>query len=239
MPKGQWMPPKVRRPREELTPVVDTLTRMGYVVAGSYRREKPDVGDLDILIPPELEFQDVVEEFKTWNAYTEIRGGQMKSEGIGQLHGTPLLLNLWRVPNDKSWGGMLLFATGPYDLNIMMRSRAKSNICTLSQYGLFQIGNNEQLDAGDKETGEQEIFAHLQIPYLTPVERETWRDRLLPKDDHKFHRVKIESSKGDTEYEVVVRDGVAIDCECKGFIYRGKCKHLAMAESEVRKVAEE
>jgi DNA polymerase/3'-5' exonuclease PolX len=235
MPEGgKFMPAKVRRPREELTPVVGLLEKAGYVVAGSYRREKADVGDLDILIPPEFEFVEIVEEFKSLYGYEEIRGGLMKSEGIGSLHGSPLLLNLWRVREPKAWGAMLLYATGPYDLNIMMRARAKTGGCTLSQYGLFTL-TDVQLDAGDKETGEQEIFAHLNLPYLTPVEREKWRDRLLDKKDHKFQRIHIDSSRTDDVYEVTIRDGVAIDCECKGFQYRGQCKHLAMAEAEARK----
>jgi hypothetical protein len=133
------------------------------------------------------------------------------------------------------------------DLNIMMRAKAKGRGWTLSQYGLFEQGvgdqDGKQLDSalsisGEQvaklplmEVGEWAIFDLLQLQYLSPVERETWRDVLLPsrKDDRKT--VEIMSSDGVTVYHVDVDEfGKATHCECKGFSYRQKCRHLREAE---------
>lgn len=229
-PDRRFMPDKQRRPRDSLRLAVIQIEQAGYQVAGSYRRNKPDVGDLDILIPPELDFMVAVETFADWFGYEPIRQGAMKSEGLAQYQHTPLLLNLWRVPNQQSYAGLLLFATGPYDLNIAMRARAKSRDLLLSQYGLFD--GPIQLDSG---IDEREIFSLLNYEYLTPTERETWKDKLRSRQVKKNY-VNVRSSRGDENYPVEINPdtGVAVMCECKGFTYRQKCRHLAEAESIFR-----
>src|SRR6516165_1208229 len=104
MAKNQYLPKKVRRPREELKQAVDQIQQFGYIVAGSYRREKPDVGDLDIIVPYPHDFGTAVEEMRTFFGYESVREGGMKSEGIATYKGSPLLLNLWRVPKPKALG---------------------------------------------------------------------------------------------------------------------------------------
>jgi DNA polymerase/3'-5' exonuclease PolX len=226
----RFMPDKVRRPRVDLLLAVTQIEYAGYIVAGSYRREKPDVGDLDILIPPQHDFGVAIETFQQLFGYEAIRSGGMKSEGITIYRNIPLNVNLWRIPNQSSYAGLLLFATGPYDLNIAMRARAKSRNLTLSQYGLFRPTpehTDEQLDSGHRE---EEIFRLLGYEYLTPYERETWKDKLRSvKVTHPV--VNVKSSGGDDMYQVELsEDGKAIQCECKGFTYRQKCRHLQEAE---------
>jgi DNA polymerase (family 10) len=243
MTKNQYLPPKVRRPREHVIPFVGHLEEYyGLVVAGSYRRGKDTIGDLDILVPPHRDFEEAVAEFMDTLSYEPARSGAMKSEGwipFGDDNDpNTLLINLWRVPDVSAWGGMLLFATGPYDLNIKMRGAAKGRGWLLSQYGLFTQGvgdqDGKQLDGAggdDHDTAEQEIFALLDIPYLSPVERETWRDALLPNRAADRKTVEIMSSDGVTVYHVDINeDGKAVHCECKGFGYRSNCRHLREAE---------
>ena|SRR5262252_2625778 len=227
MTDKRFMPKKERRPRAELREAVEQIQTFGYTVAGSYRREKPDVGDLDILIPYIMDFGEAIELVTDLFDYEEIQGQGMKSAGLCQYHGSPLLLNLWRVPKASAWAGMLLFATGPYDLNIAMRARAKGKSLTLSQYGLFAGG--EQLDRGDIE---EDIFEHLRMPFLTPVERNDWQGRLFKQSVTEV--VQVPSSNGVTFYDVTIKDGEAQDCECTGFAYRSKCRHLQEAEAIYR-----
>jgi hypothetical protein len=179
---------------------------------------------LDILVPYSLDFGEAIEEFRTLFDYEEIQGQSMKSAGLCQYKGTPLLLNLWRVPKASAWAGMLLFATGPYDLNIAMRARAKGKSLTLSQYGLF--ASEKQLDRGNIE---EDIFELLHLPYLSPVERNDWQGKLVRQTV--TETVQVPSSNGVTFYDVTMKDGEAQDCECQGFVYRSKCRHLEEAEA--------
>jgi hypothetical protein len=153
----------------------------------------------------------------------------MKSEGITDYKGSPLLLNFWKVPEPAAYAGMLLFSTGPYDLNIAMRSRAKGKGMTLSQYGLFDSASGNQLDTGYDEA---DIFEMLEYEFLTPKQRETWRDYLIAKPP-KTHSISVMSSDGVNTYFVVLNaEGKATECECKGWTYRHHCRHLEEAEAE-------
>jgi DNA polymerase/3'-5' exonuclease PolX len=218
----RFMPKKVRRPRDEMAQAAGQLEAFGMVVAGSWRREKETVGDLDALTwEPIAEAVHVAQQYFQ---YEEIRGGEMKSEGIATYRGEPLLLNFWHVPQPRASAGMLLFATGPHDLNIMMRAKAKAQDKTLSQYGLFQ--NGEQIDVGATEL---DIFEKLGMVYLTPVEREHWRDYLTRKLSPNVE-IQVPSSDGTNFYTVTLKGGKGWDCTCKGFAYRSQCRHLEEAE---------
>jgi len=232
MPPNQYLPPKIRRPHQELTPAVSKIVACGFVVAGSYRRGKATVGDLDIVVPHYHDFGEAEEIMRTFFNYVPVRSGQMKSEGVSSLNGEPLLLNLWRVPSSQAWAGMLLYATGPMDLNIMMRAKAQSKEWKLNQYGLFELGVLSQEDTRQLDNGEEEkqIFELLDIQYLTPVERENWREHLLPRQKTTGTFVSVLSSDGVTTYDVEITNGKAVECPCKGFGYRHTCRHLAEAE---------
>jgi hypothetical protein len=117
-----------------------------------------------------------------------------------------------------------LFATGPYDLNIAMRARAKAQGWLLSQYGLFAA--SVRLDNGT----EQSIFERLKMPYLLPVERNNWLSRIRPPAVTTV--VEIHSHRTDEVYEVTMQNGEALDCTCMGFQYRSKCRHLKEAEEQ-------
>lgn len=229
MSKNQFLPPKVRRPREEVKPVARQLEKMGLTVCGSYRRENATVGDLDILVPGILFWDEVLEECRQLLGYQYSRQGPLKSEGVMTFLNSHLLLNFWHVPTTPEWAGMLLYATGPHDLNIMMRARAKSKGWKLAN----RLTNEEGLQLNYTHNTEQEIFALLDIKYLTPVERSNWRNELADKPNIRV--VRVPSSTGSGFYNVTMRNGKAVDCECKGFEYRNKCRHLAEAESAQNK----
>jgi DNA polymerase/3'-5' exonuclease PolX len=237
------IPDKVGRPLEDIKLAAYQIERMSetlsgsdnmYVVAGSFRRQKPTIGDLDILVPPILTLAQAEHEFELLFHYEQIQGGELKAIGICQYKNAPLLINLWLVPEDINWGAMLLYATGPYDLNIMMRARAKGMGYTLNQYGLYNsLGT--PIDKGYPEPNDEwdaveaSIFDLLNLPFLLPVERENWRPRLLRKPPTTT-AINVPSSKGSDYYQVTIQDGEAVDCECKGFAYRHKCRHLQEAE---------
>jgi len=231
MTDRRFMPEKVRRPREEMVDAVTGLEATGLVVAGSYRREKETIGDLDCLVLPDWTIAQAESLMRDYFDYEPIRGGEMKSEGIATYHGKPLLINLWRVPTLKSYAAMLLFATGPHDLNIAMRARAKGRGWLLGQYGLME--GEVQLDGGRFE---EDIFEKLDMFYLSPVEREHWRDYIL-RPAPKTTAVQVESSSGSGSYTVTIKEGKAVDCECPGFQYRGRCRHLKEAEAQFQRAS--
>jgi DNA polymerase/3'-5' exonuclease PolX len=74
----------------------------------------------------------------------------------------------------------MLYFTGPYELNTVMRYAAKKRGMLLNEYGLYKIdekGNKTTL----KMTSEEDVFKALGMSYLTPTEREAFSTGKIKK----------------------------------------------------------
>lgn len=60
-------------------------------------------------------------------------------------------------------------------------------------------------------------------------------DDLKQRCAKKINEVTVPSSKGDTDYRVVASKdpSIASSCECRGFEFRGQCKHLTAALNDI------
>jgi DNA polymerase (family 10) len=132
--------------------------------AGSLRRKKQTIGDIDILASS-TKPETVID------AFTKIKDVQ-KILGKGKTKATIILKNGiqadLRVLAPESWGAGLFYFTGSKNYNIEMRKLAIKKGYKLSEYGLF-----------DKQTGkmiagktEQDICKKLGTKFLKPEERE-------------------------------------------------------------------
>jgi len=128
--------------------------------AGSYRRGKEYIKDLDIVIIG-----------KPLSLYAEL----LKMDNIVMVNKGEKIIRFFykHVPIDMifttpwSWGCCMLYRTGPKELNIKMRSKAKKMGMTLNEYGL--LDNMSGVRADDKT--EEGIFKSLEMKYLSPGER--------------------------------------------------------------------
>lgn len=131
-------------------------------LAGSYRRGRETIGDLDFLVWAE-EPTAVMEHFV---AYDEVRDilaqGETKSSVVLQ---SGVQVDLRVVP-EASYGAALHYFTGSKAHNIAMRKRAQQRHWKLNEYGLFE---GEKAVAGCDEEG---IFAALELPWIPPELRE-------------------------------------------------------------------
>jgi len=124
-------------------------------VAGSFRRGKYILGDLDVVIEDTPAVRRRLSSL--WGFQ---KNGKVKRSGL--FMEMQIDVNLATVEN---WGAMLLFATGSGKFNINMRGIAKRLGYKLNQYGLWY---GETCLASKTE---HEIFATLNIDYLIPEER--------------------------------------------------------------------
>jgi DNA polymerase/3'-5' exonuclease PolX len=201
---------KSRRPRAEVAPIVDELTAWAAAndlhieFGGSWRRQSPTVGDLDVVI-----FCDSLHGVPMPPTMTMSRSGDLVAQG--EMHGVQV--DLWACPPECA-GPFLWFITGPRELNIAMRAQAKRLGYKLSQMGL---------DGHDGPIAtEADIAAALRLPHLTPPERDRWSASFADGTV-----TEITGSKGDTYHLTVSPDGVS--CTCPGWRYRRKCKHATAA----------
>ncbi len=140
----------------------DTKGVKTVTVAGSYRRRKETVGDLDVLVTCEKN-EPVME------AFTKGRDIQ-KVVSKGDTRSTILLrkglqVDLRVVP-ESGYGSALHYFTGSKAHNIAVRRIAVKKKLKLNEYGLYR--GNDQI-AGRTE---EEVYSALGLPYIPPELRE-------------------------------------------------------------------
>ncbi|HLC61690.1 MAG TPA: DNA polymerase/3'-5' exonuclease PolX [Candidatus Nanoarchaeia archaeon] len=150
---------------EEIVNTLKTLKEVKRAnVAGSTRRMKETIGDIDILVTSQNPAK-VIEFFaKMPNVDQVLAKGDTKSS-IRLKEGIQVDL---RVVDDKIFGAALLYFTGNQQHNIILRRRAIKRGLKLSEYGLFDR-KNEKLIAGKTE---EEIYKKLGLSYIEPEMRE-------------------------------------------------------------------
>ncbi|MFA6436892.1 MAG: NUDIX domain-containing protein [Candidatus Paceibacterota bacterium] len=160
---------KERLPLEKVLPVArDIKQKLASLpevkkveIAGSIRRKKETVGDIDVLVVSD-DPNKVADFFVTLPQIVDVYGkGKTKSSGRLDIG---IDVDLRIVPED-SFGAALQYFTGSQVHNIKLRSLARKKGYKLSEYGLFK--GNEKI-AGKTE---EEIYQKLGIRYIEPEKR--------------------------------------------------------------------
>ncbi len=130
--------------------------------AGSLRRMKETIGDIDILATS-LHPVRLAETFTTMTGVRKIlEKGETKSSIVLESN---LQVDL-RVVDEESFGSALMYFTGSKDHNIALRKLAISKGLKLSEYGLFK--GNERVASHT----EKEVYKKLGLDYIPPELRE-------------------------------------------------------------------
>lgn len=132
------------------------------VIAGSYRRCKETVGDIDILVTT-VNANRVTQAFIHYEQVRDIlSSGATRSSVI--LH-SGLQVDLRVVTND-CYGAALYYFTGSRAHNIALRLRAKARGLKLNEYGVYK---DKRRIAGQTEGS---VLAALDLPWIPPELRE-------------------------------------------------------------------
>lgn len=186
--------------------IVERMTRQKSVVraafAGSARRGRDTVGDLDILVSTsDADFKDetlvapisaffrgmpevrhVLASGETRSSIQfalnadDQRWGASESENPEANKGPVIQVDLRIVP-ESSFGAALAYFTGSKDHNVHMRERALSMGMTLNEYGIYPDDKDDEPPhkrglTPVAGTTEESIFAALNLPYIPPEIRE-------------------------------------------------------------------
>jgi DNA polymerase (family 10) len=141
-------------------------SRLGIIdhieMAGSARRMKPTIGDVDILVTSKQP-DKVADFFTSMEDVREVLGkGKSKCSIILE---NDMQVDL-RLIQKESYGSALLYFTGSKDHNIELRKVAINNGYKLNEYGLFR---EEERIAG---TTEDEVYDKLNMQWIPPELRE-------------------------------------------------------------------
>lgn len=155
--------------RTEVPALVDSLladlclAEIPHQIAGSFRRCLPDCTEIDlVLIPKDAQRLQVKDAIK--RAF-----GRLKAKDEPRLSGIyeGALFDLHVVDLDRL-GSMMLHATGSWQFNKLMRSRAMAKGWKLNKFGLFEPHSGESVLQSSDEAA---FFAVLEMPYIETEDR--------------------------------------------------------------------
>ncbi|MGZ5871436.1 MAG: DNA polymerase/3'-5' exonuclease PolX [Bradyrhizobium sp.] len=173
------------------------------VVAGSYRRRRDTVGDLDVLV--------------TAKNGTAVGSKLVEYENVAQVaaHGptrttvilrSGLQVDVRAVP-EESYGAALLYFTGSKAHNIALRGLANQHGWKLNEYGLF---SGKRRIAGATE---EEVYQKLGLAFIVPEMREDRGEIAASRDGKLPKLVKLSDIRGDLHVHSDWTDGTVAIAE--------------------------
>ena len=156
--------------------IVKTMLDTGieFEMVGSFRRKNKDMGDIDILIKKRegIVLRDIIKRFVATSYVIETLAlGTNKFMGLCRIHPELPARRIDILIADPShYYFALLYFTGSYNFNIYMRKVALKKGNSLSEYG-FKDGKGNLIDTSTSIHSEEDIFAYLDIPFVTPDKR--------------------------------------------------------------------
>lgn len=134
-------------------------------LAGSLRRKKETIGDIDIIITAnEKNWKKIVQKIIQFPfVETVLAVGRTKASFI--LKENKIQVDI-RIVHDDEFGSAMLYFTGSKEHNVKLRTMAKEMGFKINEYGLFN-NKNERL-AGETE---QEMYQALGLKYIPPEKR--------------------------------------------------------------------
>jgi DNA polymerase (family 10) len=218
------------------TPGVESVTR-----AGSLRRGRETVGDLDLLVTGSAP-EAALERFVAYPRVHEVlaRGENKASAKVGLQQ---IQVDVRALPK-QGYGAALQYFTGSKAHNVALRSRALKMGLTLNEYGLFRLDDNTSVAAATEE----DIYARLGLAWIPPELRENLGEIDAAAEKRLPHLVELADMRGDLHMHTTETDGratleeMAAAAKALGYEYIAITDHskaLAMANGldEARVVA--
>ncbi len=166
-------------------------------IAGSYRRRKETVGDLDILAAG-ADGGAIIDRFVQYDEVEQVVS-QGKTRSTVTLR-SGLSVDLRVIP-EASWGAAMHYFTGSKAHNIAGRRRAQDRDLKLNEYGLF---DGETQIAGATE---EEVYEGIGLPWIPPVLRENRGEIEAAENGDLPDLITLDDLKGDLHTHTTASDG--------------------------------
>ena len=183
--------------------IVEKLKELEHVekidIAGSLRRKKETIGDVDILIQTSQP-EKVMDYFCKLDGVRDVLAKGATKSSVKLFNGMQIDL---RVIKAESYGAGLQYFIGSKEHNIALRKIAISKGLKLSEYGLFK---KDKIVAGKTE---EEIYKYLGLDYIEPEIREN-QGEIEAALKHKLPKlVSYNEIKGDFQVHSKYSDGIS------------------------------
>ncbi|MGB4442134.1 MAG: DNA polymerase/3'-5' exonuclease PolX [Coriobacteriia bacterium] len=183
--------------------LADELRTLPGVVAahhaGSIRRMRETVGDIDVLVAADDAFV-VMGAVRDLPIVTDVLASGEAKTSVMTTSGRQVDV---RVVEPECWGAALQYFTGSTEHNVRLREIAKSRGLKVSEYGVFRIADGERLASAS----EAEVYAALGMTVMPPEVRENAGEIELALKGRIPELVGIEDIRGDLHSHTVATDG--------------------------------
>lgn len=180
-------------------------------LAGSLRRRKETIGDVDILARHEGDGTPVVDHFVGFDGAARVLGAG-PTKGSIVLH-SGLQVDLRVIPG-RSFGAALQYFSGSKEHNVAVRTRAVRQGLRVNEWGVFRIP--EEVDAatlgkedGERLAGDTEegVYEVLGMSWVPPALRENRGEVEAAVADSLPELVSLEDIRGDLQMHSTWSDG--------------------------------
>ncbi|MFI5117704.1 MAG: DNA polymerase/3'-5' exonuclease PolX [Terriglobales bacterium] len=173
--------------------------------AGSLRRGRETVGDLDVLITGPCCVDDeqragLIEEILRFPGIVEVLAKGDNKVSFKLRSG--MQVDVRTLP-PESYGAAMQYFTGSKNHNVSLRQRALKMGFTLSEYGLFRLDNNKRV-AGATE---DEIYGKLKLDCIPPELRENCGEIEAAEKHELPHLISVRDLRGEVHMHTVETDG--------------------------------
>src|SRR5712691_2922517 len=174
-------------------------------VAGSFRRRKETIGDLDIVVScAPSKAPAVIQRFGKFGEVTQVASQGDTRSTVRLSSGLQVDL---RVVEPSCFGAAMQYFTGSQAHNIELRKIAQAKKLKLNEYGLYR---------GSKCIGgrtEEEVYAALGLDWIPPELREGRNEIALAREHRLPALVTLEQIRGDLQMHTDASDGKATMAE--------------------------
>lgn len=217
--------PDVTRTVEELTAFLQDIKEIErFELAGSFRRGRETVKDLDFIIATSNPVS-VGEKLVAHPNVTAVIGHGETKVSVELTDEETIVPVDFRMVEDESFATMLHHFTGSKDHNVLLRQIAKSRGESISEYG---VKNEETGEVTHFDT-EADFFNHFDLPWIAPEVREGKQE--IDDAGHVKELVSMADMNGDLHMHTTWSDGAqSIDemieaCRRKGYAFMAITDH--------------
>lgn len=192
---------KIAAVKPAVDSLIDFLKKVSGVIdvvaAGSYRRSRETVGDLDILITARKSIP-VMKRFLEYDAIDKVLSSGATRSSVVLRSGLQVDV---RLVAQSSFGAALQYFTGSKDHNIAIRRLGQQRGLKINEYGVFRF---EKKVAGRTEAS---IYRSVDLPYIPPELRENRGEIQAAGDNRLPELVERKDLKGDLHLHTLASDG--------------------------------
>jgi len=191
--------------------------------AGSLRRGRETVGDLDILVTGPNS-TPALDRFLAWPHLEEVlgRGENKASAKVGH---EGLQVDVRALP-PESFGSAMQYFTGSKDHNVAIRTRAVKKGLKLSEYGLYRVEDDVKV-AGEAEEG---VYEALGLRWIPPELRENCGEIEAAEEGRLPELIELKQVRGDLHMHTTETDGRATLQEMVGTARERGYEYVAITD---------